>query len=345
MDQLNPNPTPLQGEQPVCVNCGTPDIVPGKRTALCHACRNAFIRFPIPVKIRLFAAGIGIVFLVAIFSVPKQLKAGIHLERAKAAEKMHNYVTEEKELKQVLSYQPDYTEALAHLVIASYYNQDIGKLMEVAEKIGGRHLDNSELLTALHEVMTKAKSYWPPETMTYLSEAYGDVSNIPDTSLINYLAQYSKQTFALQTYAMRLMNQENYRACDSLLNIAEKVDSGNLNLYVLRIGAKRGLRQFDAALQYCSLLLEQNREHFYGLAAKARTLLQEGDVKAGLALAAATFKQFPDDGYCKGTMALAWHVTNEPAKRDALVKELMQDSAQKIYGEFLVDVINHRKQF
>lgn len=332
-------------EQPSCINCGAAEVIPGYTHALCGNCRTAFIRYPIPNKTKLFAAGIAVVLVFAMLSVPKQISTGIHLKRAIAAEKERRFATAEKELHQVLEYQPDYTEALAHLMIASYHNQNLAQLYKTNQIIGGRTMDNTELVEEINLLTQKTGDNMPPETMDALYATWGATDNIPDSSLLNYLAEYPKQTFALMLYSQRLLKQNRYKSCDSLLQIAATVAKDINQINILRIGAKRGVRQFDSALYYCDQLLYQNSENYYALAGKARALLQRGDLREGMELAQKTCKQFPNDGYCIATMALAWHANHQPAKRDALVSQLLRDSTTSDYAQYVIDVINQKEQF
>ena len=53
-----------------CINCGHPVIVKGYPNALCESCRNNYIKFPIPKGIKIFAIGIGLIFLFSIYKIP-----------------------------------------------------------------------------------------------------------------------------------------------------------------------------------------------------------------------------------------------------------------------------------
>lgn len=344
MEPLHPLEVAYAETEP-CINCGQPGIVPGHTHKLCATCRTAFVKFPVPQKIKLFAAGIAIVLLFALFKLPEQLSTGIHLKRAIQAEKESRFVTAEQELHQVLNKEPAYTEALAHLLIASYYNQERRQFYDIAEQLQNKSFDDEELLQEVNTLLDKTNDWYPPETMQKLFDTYHTLDSIPDHEINAYLHEYPKQPFAMIACATRMLNNEQYTQSDSIMNKVDSITPGNLSGLLLHIATKRGLRQFDAAIQYCDLLLEKNQEQCYALAAKARALLQQGHLKEGLALADKTSRQFPEDGYCKGTLALAWHVNNQPAKRDALLNELRRDSVNAEYAQYVADVISNKEKF
>src|ERR1700761_1812511 len=82
-----------------CANCGRPAMEEEHPTLLCGECREMFTRFPIPLWIKAFAGGVGVLLLFSLVTLPKNLNIGIHLERGERAEKQKKFMTAGQELK------------------------------------------------------------------------------------------------------------------------------------------------------------------------------------------------------------------------------------------------------
>src|SRR6185295_12849149 len=95
----------------VCSHCQISSIDTRYSSPLCEECRQKFIRYPIPKWIKLFGAGVALVFCLALIKLPTQLSTGVHLEKGKNAIKDRRFNTAHKELKLALNNIPNSKEA------------------------------------------------------------------------------------------------------------------------------------------------------------------------------------------------------------------------------------------
>src|ERR1700750_2002622 len=86
-----------------CMSCGNPEILADYPTPLCQDCRTRFVRFPIPMWIKIFAGAIVIVLLFSLFTLAKNISLGMHLERGKKAEKEKKYLTAQQNFEEVVN--------------------------------------------------------------------------------------------------------------------------------------------------------------------------------------------------------------------------------------------------
>src|SRR5437016_2721285 len=118
-----------------CANCGQPAMEGEHPTPLCNDCRESFIRLHIPVWIWIFACGIAVILLFTLFTLPRSISHGIHLEKGKKAVKEKMFSTAEKEFSKVLEKVPSNIEARGNLLIAAFYNQDLELFAEQYKKL------------------------------------------------------------------------------------------------------------------------------------------------------------------------------------------------------------------
>ncbi|BAV04373.1 hypothetical protein SAMN05421788_110100 [Filimonas lacunae] len=328
-----------------CIQCGHTITVPGHAHKLCYECREGFIKYPIPRNIKLFAAGVGVIVLIALISLPAQLSTGIHLKRAEQAKRERRYATAEAELEKVLANEPDYTEALGNLMVTSYHNNKFEKVVELYKKLEKRNFDNKELLAEINGCLTGMDAMYPLELMKTLVETYKELDSVPDAEFANYYRNYPKDLAAGASYIRRLMDKEMYSRCDTLLMGMEKENADYVPGLMLHVSVKRQLKQFDSAMYYCNRLLRQNEESSFGLSAKARILLQQKQTAEGYRVAEQAYKLFPGDSYVRTTMVLAYHVNNKVKERDTLLKDCLKDSAGSEQAKYVSDVIGGKEQF
>ena len=115
-----------------CASCGHTIIEPGYPTPLCKDCRTKFIRFPIPLPIKIFAGAVALALLVSMYRLPGNFSVAVHYKRGTAAVKNRNYLTAQKELGKVIKRLPGYDDAKEYQAIAAYYNQDLSTFVTLA---------------------------------------------------------------------------------------------------------------------------------------------------------------------------------------------------------------------
>lgn len=334
------------GDPAGCINCGNSRVVEGYPTRLCADCRHSFIKYPIPLGIKAFAAGVGLVMIFSLFSFPRNLSSGIHLEKGKKFEQKKQYLSAQREFSQVLKMVPDNLEANAHLMIASFYNMDFETFSKAMEKTSGKKSDDQELVGRLNVLIESAYDYFPDTTLTNMIIQSGkQVAAVPDSVYLHYLKENPHNIYGLYAYAGVLYNKDLTR-CDSVLKLLLDVDVSYTPALRLLTGVQRSQEKWDESIQTCYKILEINKEAGYAYAAMARTYLKEKLNDKGLKMALQSVETDKADPYNQSTLALAWHFNSQPAKRDAILNALkaQNDSAANYYWQYAQDIIQQKEK-
>jgi len=86
MDELSVEKLVELQSSNLCINCGKCEADEKYPNKLCTDCRDSFIKFPIPLWIKIFAAAVGAVVLISMVTLPKSLSTSIHHKRGMNAE-------------------------------------------------------------------------------------------------------------------------------------------------------------------------------------------------------------------------------------------------------------------
>jgi predicted Zn-dependent protease len=341
-ENLNTNTEPVIPE-PACVQCGNPDYLEGHATRLCSSCRQSFIKYPIPLWVKLFGASVVVFMVVSLVLSPKNFTAAIALSRAEHFEKAHMYVSEQKELNNALAIVPESKQAQAHMAIASFYNADMVTYGDIMNKLVGKEFEDAELLRELNNLSAYAKDYYPSDKLTKLGESYK--TGIPDTTYQHYIKQYPEDVFAQYAYASTVFDKENYGKSDTLLAEILKINPHYVYALFMQSIAKRELGQLEASAACCDKLLQENPQLVMALSSKARTLLKQGRLKDALSMAVKAKQLDSNFYYNEATLALAYHLNKQTHERDAIVKHAQQDSTLAGYMQYANEVISGKRKF
>jgi tetratricopeptide (TPR) repeat protein len=328
-----------------CAQCGHPVIEEGHATPLCTDCRRAFIRFPIPKAIKVFAGVLVLVLLFAMVKVPQNLSAGVHLKRGKKAMRQSNYFTAQNEFEKVRKAVPGYTGIEEYLAIASFYNQDMKTFFEVADHLGGKKVEDEDLYGELNRLMEKSANYVPPDSFFAFFETYHSFDSIPENVYSQYVAAHPDEIFPAIRYASVLSDQERYASCDSLLNLILEKDDTHPSALLMKASVKREFKQYDSAAYYCNRMLSLNRESTDGMSAMARILLRQKKDKEGLDWALKSYEINHAEPYVVATLALAYHFNNRQSERDKLFQAAKKDSMTAEYMKYVTDIMEGREKF
>jgi len=323
----------------VCASCSSPEVLNDYPVKLCANCRNHFIKYPIPIWVRLFGAGVVLLMLISMLWLPKNFHAAIALSRAEKAEKTRNYITEENELRDAIKAAPNSLQILSHLAIASFYNNNFTTLDSVLDKLKGKNLDDTSLVNRVNDVIESSKSFMPTAVYDSSFVRYKN-KVIPDTALIRYIRQHSTDTYASLILASSYVDQEKYGSADTILTHALDVDPKFLPALEIKGMLKREINQIDSSLYYCDKVLAINNQSLYALSSKARTILKSGNHVEGLKIANLVFKLNSHFQYNLATLAIAYHLNQDFKKRDAILGLAAKDSVLASYLTYVKDVIS-----
>jgi hypothetical protein len=342
-DQLNPEPdnTPAPN---VCISCGSPAILPGYPNKLCAPCRDKFIKFNVPAWVKLFGAGIVVIMLISINWLPGNLKAALALARGENAELNHNYITEQNELEKAKKLVPGSIDILAHLMIASFNNDDFKTVFAVSNDLEHKSIEDTVLFNKLNDIIARTKDYFPSDTLTKMLGIYKKTT-VPDTAYQRYLKKFPMDVFALFSLASSYSDNEKYKSADSLLSTLLTIDREYTPALILKTIVKRELSQPDSSIYYCDKMLQNNRQSLFALSSKSRTLLKTGKNQEGLKLAEECYDLKKSMPYNLATLAIAYHFNKDYKQRDAMIAIAAKDSTSNAYMQYAKDIISNKIKF
>lgn len=333
-----------------CAGCGQPAMSGDHPTPLCADCRKHFIRFPIPLWIKAFAGGIGVLVLFSLFTFPKDLSVGINLEKGVRAEKEKKYVTAQRAMESVLEKVPGNVEAKGHLLIDAFYNEDLTTFEETYEKLRYIGIEDHELLGTIDYVVDKAAPYFTDSVDAFAAfkVTHPDLTRVPDTTWAAYMLKYPHDIRAQMTFATQLFGRKEYDRCDSCVRSVLKQNAEFLPAYTFMSSVKRQQHKLDSALFFNERLLSINKESPDGTASKARTLLMQKKDREALDLALKGCDLGKDDIYSQTTLILAYHFNRRLQERDELIKKARVAAAKDPSDsslQYVLDVIDNKEKF
>lgn len=344
-DQSTSTPSVTPASPKACINCGNPQILHGYPNALCEECREKYIKYPIPVWVKIFGTTVLVLVVFALFSASKSFSLGIRYEKGIKAEEAKKYVTEQQIMQALVKENPDYLEAKAHLMIAAFYNGDIATATEMSQKMANQKFDDDELLAKANAVVHEAESEQPHDSLNKYMELMPDsTGGIPDSIYIRIIKADPDDLYTKVKYASILIDQNNYPLADSLLTSVLRIKPNFISALELKISITRANRNINDCLHYCHQLLDINSQSVYAISCIARSYLKTGEVEKGLQYAREAILIQPNDPYANATIVLAYHFNKMIKERDALILKINQgkDSLMKSYLTFPLDVINHK---
>lgn len=322
MEEMNEE-TPAPVKKTGCHNCSNPETEPGYLTSLCRECRKRFSRYPVLNSVKWAAAGVALLFLISGYNLPRYFKAGVTYQRAIKAEKSHHFVTEKRLLEQVLQQFPDNFEAGVHYTIASFNNDDLETADSMMRLLNGRNDDNEELIRQANAVMDGIQYFYIADTSFANSLAQMDPA-LPayEKALDSFYHKHPNDACAAFLLGRAAYAHKDYVRADTIWSklIQEKPDFRIAMIYLA--GAYREEKQYDKSLKMCNTVLKQNAEHYYALAAAAKTLLKQKQDKEALEKAKLAYELQPGISSTAYVLVLANHYNNRPKERDQLYEAM-----------------------
>jgi len=347
MEEVTTTEQPVEQNDPnKCANCGSSWIEQGYKTPLCCDCRQGFIKFPIPLSIKIFAGVIVAIVLIAMIRLPENISIGIHNARAQKAFENKQYLTANAEFGNVLKTSPQYIPAKINHAVASFYVQDYKTLLSDLDELEGKKIEDQDQYSQLLDVSNKLTNYFPNDSFMAMEKIYADsTGDVPIKELQNYVSKNPEDIYALLALASTYFDLKEFSLADSALISILKKDPGHLTALALMTTTKRELNQFEESIQYCDRLLSLNKESIYGISSKARTFLKMGKDKESMQLALQAKEIKKNDPYNLATLALVYHFSNMPKQRDELISQAKSDSTMSSYFEFVNDIISNKVKF
>jgi len=332
-----------------CINCSNPVVVKGFPNALCETCRDNYIKFPIPLWVKAFTIGIGIIFLFSLYKLPPNIASGVHLEKGKIAMEQKKYLTAQKELQKVADILPNNLEAQGTLLIAAFNNQDWVTLNKAYTVLLNKKFDDEDLYDKVNRTVQDANAYYPKDSFTSIMQHYGnDINKVPINILKNYVDSNKDDLSATTSYAGLLLNTgSNYAVADSVLTNILATNPEYIPALSAISSLKRQENKLDESIEYCNKILFYNSESVYGLASKARTYLKQKRNDEAYKLAMQSYQLNNKDMYAIATVILAANFSNKIKERDDMLQKALtlKDSADADVLQYAQDVIKGKEKF
>jgi len=331
-----------------CIECDNPIIVKGYPNPLCEACREKFIKYPIPKWIKLFAAGIVVLLLFSLSKLPKNILTAMHLEKGKTAIAEKKYITAQLELEKADASLPGNQETESYLLLAAYHNQDLATLFKMFESLKSKTFEDQELFSKVESKIDQAQYFFPDDNFNALvNKNDSNYNNIPIDSLKAFTVKYPDNIYALYYYAGILSNKEDYPNCDSVLRQILDLNASFSPALELMSSVKRQENQFDSSINYCNKILDINKESAFAIASKARTFLKQKKDAEALKLALESVSLDANNPYSTGSLLLAYHFNNKQNEKQSLLKKIaaVQDTSYIASMQYVKDVISGKEIF
>lgn len=349
MSNSDNHDTDLQqhSESVKCLNCQSVEVVDGYPNPLCASCRNYFLKFPVPNWVKAFGVGVGVIVVFSLFSFVGNLQTGIHMAKGEKAEKDRLYYTAQQEYSRVLSKVPDHVEAKAHLLIASYYNQDVTVFAEMLTGLKGKTFDNQDLFSEAENIANKESVIFPSETlMALLDSNAGADAPILLNKVLNYCEQYPIDISAGYKLAGLYLDEEQYDKAELALKKILNREPENISILVALSAVKRLQGDAKRAMEYIDRVILLNHENIYALSSKARVLVMLNKDQEALTIAKKVQRLNSSDQYNLATLAIVYHYLKRTKDRDKIISEAKasKDTSIMSYMDYAIDIAENKEK-
>lgn len=332
----------------VCRNCGDSHIIKGYTIPLCEKCRKAYVRFKVPMSIKVFTAIIFAVFILAMLKFPASLGVGIDYERGMRADKELKCQTALKYLTKAQSEYPDSMIINGRIFIdlakCTKYSEAV-KLFD--EKIAGKEISDEALYQDIDEMYQRV--FMPNDNYDELMQITNNKSQSSTESVIkqleDYNQKYPKSVEGLAYLGNILFDQGKFNEARDLELKALSLQPDRDDIRLSLAGTYRQTGELDESMNECKYVLENvNSENTVAIGSISRLYLKKHQFKEALDYAKKALEIDGEDEYNIETIAMAYHFANMIKERDAAVekiKNLKYDETTKQSDlEFLQEVFN-----
>ena len=118
-----------------CVNCQSPEIVPGFATPLCAPCREKLTRFTVPLWLKIAAAVLALMVLFAATRLPHEISADLAYQRGQQAEARGDHAGALAQYQKALALYPHSPNVLRGLATAALSAGDARTAAQYANQL------------------------------------------------------------------------------------------------------------------------------------------------------------------------------------------------------------------
>ncbi|WP_099188847.1 tetratricopeptide repeat protein [Tepidibacter mesophilus] len=122
-------------EKIICCNCKEEEALENHPTDLCKNCREAYIKYPIPIWIKALSVIVLIIMIFSLMHFKSSLIGAVNYERGLKAEKELKYVTAQNSYKKALDQFPESELLKSRLFIASVKGDNLEEIETAYDEI------------------------------------------------------------------------------------------------------------------------------------------------------------------------------------------------------------------
>ena len=279
-DSLNVSYSPQ--EKNICANCREELALVGYPNPLCGACREKFIKYPIPKWIYAFGAGVLVVMLVAMIRVPEYIELAMNMGKAQKAIEEHRYITAEKNLEKVLAKFPELEEAKAYMLIAASYNLHLELAQRMYSTLTNKKLTiDADVKREAEQAISFIAAMAASDTVMPARIAIAANDSVSGLMALYKQVDSSNAQFKLSSeylIADKLFDLRKYHESKEIVINIIKEDRTSYSALALLAAIDRHLKNYDDAIKTCDKALEMfNREDVNVIAQKAKIELARGN--------------------------------------------------------------------
>ncbi|MCT4508703.1 MAG: tetratricopeptide repeat protein [Tepidibacter sp.] len=133
-------------EKVICCNCEEKEALKDYPTDLCENCREAYIKYPVPIWIKALFVIVLIVTIFSLMHFKSSLIGAVNYERGLKAEKELKYVTAQNAYKKALNQFPESQLLKSRLFIVSVKGDNLDGIEKIYDEILEMEYYNTKLL-------------------------------------------------------------------------------------------------------------------------------------------------------------------------------------------------------
>lgn len=315
-----------------CKVCGSNQVEEEYELELCKECRKELSKRPIPLKIKLIFAVIGIIVVIALVNFPKTMQVGIEYKKGEKAERALKYVTAMKHYEKVSALYPNSEKVLSKLYRVYYENGLISEANDTFDKLKVKTKDN-QIIKDANKVTGKINLYYYPSKELY--QKIDGMKNAKSEDVIRLLKETydknPKEIYAAYYLANLYFEEGKYKeTLDTINKFIDKYPDF-YNAYMLETAAYRELNQYDKAIECCNKVFAHNAEDIDANLALSKIELKRKNNAEGLKYAELAYKLDSGDFYTFSGLALAYHYNNKIKERDDMLTKFQEECPDDEY--------------
>lgn len=251
-------------EKVICLSCEKEEALKGYPTDLCEECREEFIKFPVPLWIKMVSIIILFIMLFGLISFKNPLTAAVNYERGLNAEKELKYVTAQIAYKKALKKFPKSQLLKSRLFISLVKGDDLAQAEKIYDEIMKMEYSDDDLF---NEVQSAVDLYGKSFFLTEEIEKIIKNQNLSLSQKISGLENLSKSNKNGNMYGTYYYLGEGYFANQEYEKSIEALNNAyNLNkdFYFLKIStaaAYKELGNYEKAKKELDVIFKFNKEY------------------------------------------------------------------------------------